>query len=404
MKVLVYHPTGNQNVRALLNGLLRHNMLHSFHTTVAVFKKDWYYSLLKSKLALLKRRTYSDSLKHYTYTYPIEEMLMFGGFKKFKKKELTPQYIDLIISQKVVKFINKHHNEIDAVYCYPGHSAKIMQTAHKYNIPCIYEITTAYYKDIQEINKIEERINPKWYNVITLAKDSNLWGSEIDKELKLADTIVCASSYIKSTLQRYSLRSSKDIRVIPYGYPPIHAKAYRTSKPLKLLYVGNLTQSKGLSYLFKAVNKLNDKIQLSLIGKGILLTGDYHKYLEKYNYLGNRSHDEVLEEMSKADIFVFPTLSDGFGMVVTESMSVGTPVIATENSCGRDIIKTYKNGWLVPIQDSDAIYNILNNLLEHPEDIEHVGLNALKTASMRPWTKYQDEIAHFILNFVNNKS
>lgn len=400
MKVLVYHPTGNQNVRALLRGLSRHDMLQSFHTTVAVFEKAWYYNLLKSKLERIKRRTYDDSIRNLTFTYPFEELLMFGGFHKFFGKKLNPNNIDLLLAKKVVNYIKKHYQEIDVVYCYPGHSYLVMEEAHKYGIPCIYELTIAYYKDIQIINHKEKINNSKWYDAITLAKESDAWSKGIDKELSMADDVVCASTYIRGTLLRYKIREEKDIHVIPYGFPATCKKEYHTTTPLKLLYVGNLTQSKGLSYLFKAIDEIgNEKIELSLIGSGILSSDKYKHILDKYNYLGTMSHDNVLKVMHEADILMFPTLSDGFGMVVTESMAMGTPVLATVNSCGRDIIYNNKNGWLVNIQDFEAIKDCIEEVLQMPSIIKSCGKAALASAKLRPWNVYEDEITELIRNF-----
>lgn len=404
MKILVYHPTGNQNVRALVRGLARHDSLQSFHTTIAVFDSSWYYSCLKGKFARLKRRTYDNSIKNLTHCYPFEELLMFGGVKKWRGNTLNVGYIDYLIAEKVTRYIRKNHAKIDGVYCYPGHSAMVMREAHKYGIPCFYELTIAYYKSIWSINEKEKQINQKWYAAITLGNESESWAEGIDEELRLADKIICASSYIKSTLIENSVCEESDIIVVPYGCPDAVPKDYNTYLPIKALYVGNLTQSKGLSYLFDAVDKLSDKVNLSLIGSGILLNNKFRNKLNMYHYLGTMSHDRVLDEMRKNDLLVFPTLADGFGMVVTEAMSTGTPVLATINSCGRDIIMNNRNGWVVPIQDSNAIYAILKEIIDNPALIKHCGQEALKTAKANPWKKYEDSIINVIKNVVSQNN
>lgn len=401
MKILVYHPTGNENVRALVKGLARHGSLQSFHTTVAVFNNSWYYKYLNGRLAKFKRRTYDCSIKNLTHCYPLEELLMFGGIKKWRGHKLSVAYIDFLVAKKVTKYIRKHHEEIDGVFCYPGHSAMVMSEAHKYGIPCFYELTIAYYKNIWHTNEIERKSNPKWYGAVTLGKESKDWAEEIDKELALADKVICASSYIKSTLLEYYVRESKDILIVPYGCPKPTPKKYSSQLPIKLLYVGNFTQSKGLSYLFDAVDKLGGRVELYMIGNGILLNKQYKNHLDRYHLLGTMDHDKVLKEMSKADVLVFPTLADGFGMVVTEAMSQGTPVIASVNSCGRDIIKNNENGWLVPIQNTEAIFSIINNIANDTNIIERYGEKALLTAKQNPWKKYEDRITELILNSIN---
>lgn len=396
MRVLVYHPTGNQNVRALLRGLQRHDMLQSFHTTVAVFESSWYYGLLRGIMRKFKRRTYDNELKTYTHTYPWHELLMFAGVKQLHHHTLTPDYIDLLITRKVVNYIKRHHSEIDLVYCYPGHSSLVMETAHKYNIKCVYELTTAYYKHIQAINASEDKANPSWAKLITVARGSKAWQDEMDKELALADIVVCASSYIKSTLLDFKCVDKQKIHIVPYGFPLVREKKYQKREPLELIYVGNLSQLKGLSYMFDAVDRLGDKVKLTIIGNGKILSSEHKNVLSRYNYLGTLSHDNVLQEMRKADVFLFPTLTDGFGMVATEAMSMGTPVIATINSCGRDIIENGKNGWLIPIQDSEAIYSTIEKILNNPELLQKTVIETIKTAKERPWENYENDITELL--------
>lgn len=75
-KILVYHPFGNQNVRGIINGLSQYNMLHSFHTTFAIFPGTCIYHLAKRLhfLNILKRE-YDSSLKNKTKIYPIKELI-----------------------------------------------------------------------------------------------------------------------------------------------------------------------------------------------------------------------------------------------------------------------------------------------------------------------------------------
>ena len=100
--------------------------------------------------------------------------------------------------------------------------------------------------------------------------------------------------------------------------------------------------------------------------------------------------------MRESDIFLFPTLSDGFGMVIAESMSQGTPVITPPNSCGADFIHQGHNGWLVPPSDSMAIRKRILEILEKPFLVEQVGREAIRTPESRSWLIYGEEIGNFV--------
>ena len=196
-----------------------------------------------------------------------------------------------------------------------------------------------------------------------------------------------------------------DIEVIPYGFPPINEK--RIYKPfdgrkIKLLFVGGLSQRKGISYLFNAVEGLEDKIELTVVGRGNVESCPRLKQaLGKVNYIPSLSHDAVLKLMAEHDLFVFPSLFEGFGLVITEAMSQGTPVITTDRTCGPDIIKNEIDGWIVEAANSSSIRKLLEIFIENPTLLHDVGQNALKKASSRPWSYYEKELAISVNNFLN---
>lgn len=395
-KILVYHPFGNQNVRGVINGLSQQNMLHSFHTTFAVFPKSCIYRLAKQfHLFKILRREYNSSLKNKTKIYPIKELIRQSNIlPRIGLKNISSRDINISINKKVAKYISKEYKNIDATYCYTHGALDIFKTCKTHHIKCYYELPIEYYKNLIEIIQQEKKENPLWADDIHIYNNTNNLHI-IDEELNLADCIIVASTYLQKSLVKYGFNKEK-IHVVPYGFPSISPKEYRTiDGKLKILYVGGLHQLKGLSYMFDAINDLSEQVELTIIGSGNL-SEHLLKELKKHNYLGSRSHQQVLKAMKESDILLFPTLSDGFGMVVSEAMSQGTPVIATDHCCAIDIIKNGVNGWIVPSRSSNAIKEKILYLLKHPDEIEKNGRNALKTASIRPWQCYQDDIISII--------
>lgn len=399
-KILLYHPTGNQNVRALLDALYDSKTLHSFHTTIAVFSQSFYYPFLKGPFKKVKRRTFSNYISKYVKQYPILELAMMAGMKKYKGQVLNGSSINKILAYNVAKFLHQNHNQVDGVFGYPFGSEPIFQEAKKYGIKCIYEQTTGYYKTLKKITQKEKQINKDWASSISIYEEPQEVLNKLDRELKMADYIIAASSYIKKTLEEGGIPANK-IHIIPYGFPNINPKQYREIKEgdkIKVLFAGNLSQLKGLSYLNDALQGMDKYIELTLIGSKSENCKNLQEFINSHNYLGTLSHEKLLEEMHKHDLFVFPSLCDGFGMVVSEAMSQGTPVIASENSCGPDIIINNENGWIVPIRDSESIKNIFIEIIRNPFIIKRVGENAVKTAQMRPWSIYKEEVSNFLQN------
>jgi glycosyltransferase involved in cell wall biosynthesis len=74
---------------------------------------------------------------------------------------------------------------------------------------------------------------------------------------------------------------------------------------------------------------------------------------------------------SQADVFVLPTISDGFAITQLEAMAHGLPVITTPN-CGR-VVTDGLDGFIVPARDSAALAERLQTLLEDPERVQAMG-------------------------------
>jgi len=188
------------------------------------------------------------------------------------------------------------------------------------------------------------------------------------------------------------------VKVIPYGFPPVnYNREYEKiskGRPLKLLFVGGLSQRKGIANLFSAVEKLKNHVELTVIGhKPNNNCPALNEALSKHHWIDSLSHAAILKKMQEHDVFVFPSLFEGFGLVITEAMSQGTPVITTDRTAGPDLIDHEQNGWLIEAGSTEAIQQSIEQILYNPKLVELAGRAALKTASERPWSVYGNELA-----------
>ena len=97
--------------------------------------------------------------------------------------------------------------------------------------------------------------------------------------------------------------------------------------------------------------------------------------------------------MQNADVLLFPSLFEGFGLVITEAMSQGTPVITTDRTIGPDIIRHNENGWIIDAGSTEAIVEAIENILADRRQLIDVGKSAMETARLRPWSRYGEELA-----------
>lgn len=406
MKILVSHPTLNANSKNLVIGLLENKILFRLLSSIAIFPGQLLYKLGNyPKLKDLKRRRLDKSCQAYTRSKSFFE---FGRLLASKLK------LDFLLTHEKGLFcidgVYEKHDKwvannlakakkegLMGVYAYEDGALTTFTKAKKLGIKCIYDLPIGYWKSARLLLQKEFDINPNWSSTLTGFNDSESKLSQKDKELALADIIFVASSFTKKTLEEYS-GILPEIKVIPYGFPEVnYKKEYEllSNRKLKILFVGGLSQRKGISYLFEAVEGLENKVELTIVGhKAVLNCTELNLALEKHNWIQSLSHEQVLACMREHDVFVFPSLFEGFGLVITEAMSQGVPVITTDRTAGPDLIQDGIDGWIVPAGSSLAIKEVLNKILENPELIKNIGLAAQSKAQTRPWSIYGQEMAY----------
>jgi glycosyltransferase involved in cell wall biosynthesis len=103
-------------------------------------------------------------------------------------------------------------------------------------------------------------------------------------------------------------------------------------------------------------------------------------------------HETLQEKLREMDVFVFPSIVEGFGMVITEALAAGLPVITTPHTAGADIITEGHDGFIIPIRSPHAITASVTRLIEDEDLRLQMCENALGTASEMSWEHYESRI------------
>lgn len=416
MKILVSHPTGNANVRAAIEAFSKYDILAEFNTTIAISPDTrWLRFIPGSIKSELLRRSYNIDSR-LIQRNPFREMGRLGlpklGLKQPTRHEFGKfsvdavyQSLDNAVANKLLKLNGSERP--GAVYAYEDGALASFKQAQKLDIARIYDLPKGYWRAERDLLGIERTKRPEW--AITLAgfKDSDEKLKRKDSEIEYAEHIIVASSFTKSTLDYYP-GSVPPVTVVPYGFPPVIEKrqyTYDKKRKLKLLFVGSLSQLKGVANVLEAVQHLQDDVELTIVGrKSTEECEPLNAGLLKHRYIPSLPHNEVLQEMSEHDIFLFPSLFEGFGLVVTEAMSQGTPVITTNRTCGADVITHDVNGWIMEAGSTEALIHQLKLILASPEKIEKVGRAAIDKAKTRPWSVYGSELVAAVNNIFQEKN
>jgi glycosyltransferase involved in cell wall biosynthesis len=408
-KIVLSHPTGNQFVRALLVKLQERDLLARFYTTIATNPSSVWLDLLPTKYKQeLLRRSYPVSAD-IIETQPLRELsrnlLPKFGFKSIAEHETGWASVDAVYNEldnKVASALAqlKTRNDITGVYAYEDGAAASFGVAKRLGLSCFYDLPIGYWRAAQQLLSIEAERWPDWAATLPGIRDSAAKLLRKDQELKLADKIFVASRFTAKTLDFYK-GTLAPVEVIPYGFPPVSKREYdkiSRSRPLRMLFVGGLSQRKGIADVFKTAAFFGTRVELTVVGHK---TGSncpvLNEALAKHTWIPGLPHEQILKLMRQHDVLLFPSLFEGFGMVITEAMAQGTPVITTERTAGPDIIEDGHNGWLIEAGDTDKLIEATERLLCKPELIEMNGKAAIETAAKRPWNLYADQLVSSII-------
>ena len=397
IKIIISHPTGNANVRAIAESLVQNKMLLAFYTCIATFPGTIWYRLSNFKpLSELKRRSFVSQLKPFTHMFPFREIgrtvALKAGFKGMVKQETGFFSVD-----KVYRSLDKHvssklfRDKNLAVYAYEDGALQSFKKAKELQIPCLYDLPIGYWRSMRQLLQDERQNRPDWAVTLTGFQDSDTKVNNKDKEIALADNIFVASSFTKKTLESYPGKLAQ-VHVIPYGFPPVYRNRTYSSpydRKIKILFVGGLSQRKGIANVIEAADHLKDSVALTIVGHK---TADgcvpLDEGLKRHSWIPSLPHDKILELMREQDILVFPSLFEGYGLVITEAMSQGTPVITTDRTCAPDIMIDNETGWLVEAGSTESLIKKLEFITAQPDCIENVGRAAMAFAETLPMATY----------------
>ena len=220
---------------------------------------------------------------------------------------------------------------------------------------------------------------------------------EATDELQETDYFIAASTFTKRTLVE-NMQSEKPVFVAPYGvetnrYP---YKEREVPKIVTFVFVGSFVERKGIFYLLNAAKKLEEEgneFKLEITGRSPVGVPKLEAYgLKNMKINVNLSHQELIEKLHDSDVFVFPSLFEGYAFVIVEAMSTGLPVITTPRTVGADVISDGEEGFLVAPSDEKALYERMKFFIEHPSVCPEMGKRASEKAKALTWQNFEDKV------------
>ncbi len=186
----------------------------------------------------------------------------------------------------------------------------------------------------------------------------------MDAEWAAASIVLVNSNWTKQALIKQHVPAEK-ILIVPLAYEPekMHIPARRNMDgPITVLWIGSVILRKGIQYLMQAAHHLknNPRVRFVVIGQISISDQAIAEAPPNIRFLGRITRDQTQDWYRKADVFVLPTLSDGFAISQVEAMAQALPVIATPN-CGQ-VVTHGVDGLIVPARDSQSLADAISAL------------------------------------------
>ena len=415
MKVIVAHP-GKQHSYKTAEALYVNNILCKYITTVynkpSLFTNIInFFFPLSVKLKYNQRRSVllPDSIVEtkctllglillYIYKLPINKKIIDLFYKRVE--DLFGIEVAKIAIKMNVDAVIMYDTTCNSCFKYLKEKAPQIKRIQDVSIANRLFMKDNYVRDIVKTN--DDGLKQEQ---IHLWNKKNIF--RYKEEIDLTQYFIVASQMSKRSII-YTTKCDDNIYIIPYG---VTNKLFQSSviqkekhvPPLKLIYVGLICYRKGLHHLLPLVSQtFKDSVELTLVGYYKHDSYLYKTYKDYPNikFAGPVNHEELYKYYQEADVFVFPTLGEGYGLVILEALSSGIPCIVSNLAGGDDAIEDGKNGFVFEGGNDIDLANKIQWFIDHSDEINKMSTYCRNTAQQYTWEKYAQNLYSVIRKII----
>jgi len=219
------------------------------------------------------------------------------------------------------------------------------------------------------------------------------------EECNLSEVIMVNSEWSKKGLIEEGIPAGK-IRVVPLPFQlhnahlqfnKLYPAAFTKERPMQCLFLGTLTLRKGIHLVLEAASLLQEfPIEFILVGSSEISEELLQQPNVHYNGLATRAETDAFYR--NADVFLFPTFSDGFGLTQLEAMAWQVPVIATL-FCG-EVVTHQKDGIVLQENTARQLADTLIAFVQNPAALKFLSGNCLATVQQYNTGRFARELAN----------
>jgi glycosyltransferase involved in cell wall biosynthesis len=248
--------------------------------------------------------------------------------------------------------------------------------------------------ELERYPECAESLNKEWE--LALPEKDFL---RLVEEPAMAQRWIVASSFTRETLIAHGL-NGRHIHVIPYGIDhdlysaaPTNSRSANPSGPLEVLFVGRLTQRKGIRYLLEGLDLLKSRqIHLTVCGWVVDDLALLKQYRDRITVKASATNEEIKLAYQRADVCVLPSVAEGFGYVLLEAMASGVPIIGTTRTAAPDLIRNGHEGFIIEPCCVNALAESLDWAASHRAHVRTMGYAARERARHFSWKRFRQSV------------
>lgn len=399
INVLLASPGVGSFTQEIARALEEAHILACYATTIAITSENSCVTRMLGTLG--KRRMVNSVPRERLATYPYREFVRLitarfdrSGVLADIVWEWAEAGFDTWVSRSQLKGCT-------AVYGYEHSCLRTFVKARKEGITTIYDVPSPEHEYVSRLLSDEiaqfEKLDDRYYRrTLRLQRQRSL---ERRREWEHADIVFANSEFTKASYKEEGFDVEK-VCVVPLGAPRPMSDAEKCigekpdTGPVRFLYAGTFSIRKGAHYLLDAWKRLGEKNNaiLEVVGANTLPKDAMRNLPPSIDFVPSIPHLDMLEKYNDADVLIFPTLCDGFGMVITEAMSRGVPVITTNRAGAAYLITNKENGLLIPAGNAESLADSINWCVSNRIKLKDMGIAAVETVRRWQWDDYRKRI------------
>ncbi|HEX5215711.1 MAG TPA: glycosyltransferase family 4 protein [Vicinamibacterales bacterium] len=280
----------------------------------------------------------------------------------------------------------------DIVHCWSGAAEELLED-RRISAGCRLLMRGSAHIEVQSRLLIDEEARAG----VRLDRPSAWIIDREQREYQLADQILTLSTWSYRTFIEQGVAAER-LSLVPLG---VDVRGFRPSDddlaarqrrlmsgaPLRVLYVGHLSMRKGAIDLVAAIRARSARIHFTLVGEVLPEAKALISSLPPgVEVTGKLQQATLAARYHAADVFMFPTIEDGFPQVLAQAKGAGLPIITTAHGAGLDIVTHGRDGWIVPIRDSGALVERLDWCDAHRAELAAMTAAIVSSFAPRDWS------------------